>query len=319
MRVLVTGATGFVGTHALARLATEGMALVAATRREHARIAGASSVAVGEIGPGTDWRDALAGCDAVLHCAAIAHRLHAAPAAIEPEFERVNVLGTLRLAEQAAGAGVRRFVFVSSIGVLGATDPGRPFGPHDAPAPLEPYARSKWHAEQGLRAIGERTSMQIVIVRPPLVHGAGNPGNALRLMRLVASGVPLPLGAVRAQRSYLGVANLADLLARCLVHPAAAGGAWLAADDEPLALPEVLRLVAQGMGRPCRLVPVPPAWLALAARVAHRHELADKLLGTLRVDASATRHALAWAPPHGARQGWIDAGRWYAAAHPRAR
>jgi UDP-glucose 4-epimerase len=267
-------------------------------RDDVARIAGVDYVTVGDLGGATDWSAALDGCDVVIHAAARAHVLR--DTAMDPaaEYRRVNVEGTLRLADQAIAAGVRRFVFVSSIKVHGEeTAPQRPFRPDDVPAPSDPYGQSKLDAEEGVRARIEPAGLEWVIVRPTLVYGPGVRANFLRMLQWLRRGIPLPLAAVQNRRSLIALDNLAALLERCAVHPAAANQIFLAADGEDLSTPELLRRLARAMGRHARLLPVPPAALLIAASLAGRRDVVRRLVGNLQVDVSKTCERLDWSPP----------------------
>jgi UDP-glucose 4-epimerase len=212
------------------------------------------------------------------------------------EFRRVNVAGTLRLARQAADAGVRRFLFVSSIKVNGAETFDLPFTADDTPAPDSPYAISKQEAELGLRQIAEESGLEVVIIRPPLVFGPGVLGNFDALLRYVASGVPLPLGAIDNQRSFVALDNLVDLMMTCLHHPAAANQVFLVSDGEDLSTTALLRRTAAALGRPARLIPVPALVLRATARMLKQTDLAQRLCGSLQVSITKTRKRLGWAP-----------------------
>jgi nucleoside-diphosphate-sugar epimerase len=209
--------------------------------------------------------------------------------------------------------GVRRLVFLSSIGVLGIHTNGRgPFFVSDAPKPVEDYAISKWEAEQALMAVSAKTGLEVVVVRPPLVYGPGVKGNLLRLLRCVARSVPLPLGAVHNQRSLMGLSNLVDLLLRCAEHPAAAGQTFLASDGLDLSTPHLIRLMAEGMNRPARLLPVPVALLQAGGSLLGKRGELDRLVGSLQVDSRHTRELLGWTPPVSVADGVREMGRWYA-------
>ncbi|MDP2830248.1 MAG: SDR family oxidoreductase [Sulfuricellaceae bacterium] len=299
--VLVTGANGFIGCALCPALAATGFAVRRAVR------AGSlpESVAVGDIGPDTDWRMALAGCDAVVHLAARVHVPRAEAAGTEAAFRTVNTAGTLNLARQAAAAGVSRFVFVSSIKVNGE---GRaaPYHEADAAAPQDAYARSKWAAEQGLWAIAGETGLAVVVLRPPLVYGPGVGANFQRLLGWVAHGWPLPFAQVDNRRSLLYLGNLVDAIRVCLAHPAAAGKTYLVADGEEVSTPELLRRLARALRRPVRLHPLPVSWLRLAAAVSGRGAELDRLLGSLTVDTRGIRHDLGWHPPYTLDQGLAE-------------
>jgi nucleoside-diphosphate-sugar epimerase len=252
----------------------------------------------GDLEPAADWSVALAGISAVVHLAARVHVMADTAANPLEEFRRVNVQGTLNLARQAAAAGVRRFVFVSSIKVNGeATQPGFPFTADDAPAPLDAYGVSKMEAEQGLREIARQTGMDVVIIRPPLVYGPGVKANFAAMMRWLKRGVPLPLGAIHNQRSLVALDNLVDLIVTCITHPAAANPIFPVSDGEDVSTTGLLRRMGQAMGRPARLIPVPAGLLKLAATVLGKPDVAQRLCGSLPVDIEKTRRLLGWTPP----------------------
>lgn len=297
-RVLVTGANGFVGRALCAEAVTRNWN-VRGTARSHRDLPNMiEGFVIGGINGIMNWRDVLANRDIVVHLAARVHVMQEVIADPLAEFRRVNVEGTLNLARQAALAGVRRFVYVSSIKVNGeATRFVSPFLADDAPAPLDAYGVSKMEAEQGLREIALRTSMEVVIIRPPLVYGPGVKANFATMMRLLWRGVPLPLGAIHNQRSLVALDNLVDLIMTCVTHPAAAGQTFLVSDDEDVSTTELLRRMGQAMGHPARLVPVPASFLKLAASMVGKQDVAQRLCGSLQVDIEKTRRLLGWSPP----------------------
>ena len=293
MKLVVTGASGFIGGALVRRSRAENIEVVPVIRAPASR---AGERSVGDIDGDTDWSDIVRGADAVVHLAARVHEMGESSADARDAYRRTNVAGTINLARQAEAAGVRRFVFLSSIKVNGeTTSPGRPFRPDDPPNPSDSYALSKWEAEEGLRALAR---MEIVVIRPPLVYGPGARGNLEALLAWLRRGRPLPLGAVTGnRRSLIGVDNLVDLILACLVHEAAPGRLFLASDGEDVSTRRLIELLAPAAGRAPRLFAVPPGLLALAARIAGRGAAADRLLGNLQVDASATFRLLDWTPP----------------------
>ncbi len=313
--MLVTGASGFIGQALCSTLTARGHMVRAAVRSADSMPSadGLDVVEVGEVGAETDWSAALAGVGCVIHCAARAHVMHETEADALVIYRAVNVSGTQRLAEQAAVLGVRRLVFLSSIGVLGIHTNNRgPFFVSDAPKPVEDYAISKWEAEQALWAVSAQTGLEVVAVRPPLVYGPGVKGNLLRLLRWVARGVPQPLEAVHNQRSLVGLSNLVDLLLHCAEHSAAAGQTFLASDGQDLSTPQLIRLMAEGMNRPARLLPVPMALLQAGGLLLGKRGEIDRLVSSLQVDSGYTQAQLGWIPPVSVEDGVRDMARWYA-------
>lgn len=309
--LLVTGANGFVGRHLLATLQTRGIATRRALRAAPGAAAGDDAV-VGELDAHTDWNPALQGVHTVVHLAGLAH--------VDPKsvpdplatYRRVNTAGTLALADAAARCGVTRFIFVSSVKVMGESSGARPYAVGDAPAPRDPYGISKLEAEQGLAAFGGR--MHVAIVRPPLVYGPGVRANFQKLMQLVARGTPLPLASVGNRRSLVSVENLCDLLLRLATDPAAISGTFFVSDGEDLSTPSLLRRVASALGVPARLFPFPPGILAVAARCIGKAEVADRLLGSLQVDIGFTRERVGWEPPVPIDEALARTARWFLSA-----
>lgn len=302
--IAVTGATGFIGSALIKRLVNDCRSVTALTR--NATPVGPARVhSVGNLECSTKLKGALAGADAVVHLAARVHMM--AESAGEDTlalYRSVNVEGSRRVAEAAASAGVRRLVFLSSIKVLGeATFLTKPFTASDTPRPLDAYGQTKWEAEQVLWDVARETGLEVVVVRPPLVYGPGVKANFERLMKLVQRGVPLPLGGVRNRRSMVGLDNLVDLLIRCVDAPEAAGQTFLVSDGRDLSSPELIRLIAQAMGRSPRLLPVPKAILRLAGSITGKQAEMDRLCGSLQVDSSETRRVLQWEPPISVEEG----------------
>ncbi len=304
-RVVVTGASGFVGRALCAELLRRGHSVRAALRQIEGLSAlekGAEPVVVGAINAATDWKAALAGCDVVIHLAARVHVMDEKASDPLAEFREVNTEGTLNLARQAAQSGVRRFVFISTIKVNGE---GRdePYQETAVPRPEDAYAISKWEAEQGLLRIAADTGLEVVILRPPLVYGPGVKANFLRLLRTVARGWPLPLGAIRNRRSLLYLGNFVDAIRVCVEHPAAAGQTFLLDDGQPVSTPELVRAVAHALDRPARLLAVPVKVLELVGALLGKRAAVARLTGSLFVDSTSMRIRLGWKPPYTMQQG----------------
>jgi nucleoside-diphosphate-sugar epimerase len=311
--VLVTGGRGFVGMALSTAALSKGFAVRISSRQKLTTPRSLLEFCqVGDLCPTTDWFAALQGIDAVVHCAGRAHVMK--DTAVDPLaiFRTVNLDGTLSLARQAVEARVKRFVFISSIGVNGAqTVLGKPFSEIDKPNPHNAYALSKWEAEQGLLRIAAETGMEVVIIRPPLVYGPGAPGNFGSLIRWLQRGVPLPLGAIHNQRSLVALDNLVDLIVTCLTHPAAANQTFLVSDGEDVSTTELLRRMGQATGHPARLVSVPAGLLKLAATMLGKRDVAQRLCGSLQVDIEKTLRLLDWTPPLSLDQGLKKAAEGY--------
>jgi nucleoside-diphosphate-sugar epimerase len=308
--VCVTGASGFIGRALVRQLGRDGWRVRAATRSAASGFGPWAGVVPGmQLAPDTDWQPALQGADAVVHAAARVHRMRDGAADPLAEFRAINVDGSMNLARQAVAAGVRRFVFLSTVGVHGAQTHGRAFSTNDPVAPHSDYARSKHEAEQALRALATSSGMELVILRPPLVYGPAAPGNFGLLLSWLRRGLPLPLASVDNRRSLVGLDNLLDLVGLCLIHPAAANQVFMAADGEDISTPELLRRLGQALGRPARLFPVPLVMLRAGARLAGRSGMFTQLCGSLQVDIGATRERLGWNPPFSLGQGLARAAR----------
>ncbi len=302
MRIAVTGANGFVG-HALVReLAANNHQVLAYVRQpgDFARIDGVATVAAPELGQYSDWqfRNEL-GIDVLVHLAARVHVMQDTSADPLSEFRKVNVSGTVNLARQAAEAGVKRFIFLSSIKVNGEfTVSGRTFSASDEPAPSDPYGISKLEAENELRQISNQTGIEVVIIRPPLVYGPGVKANFQSMMRWLARGVPLPMaGATENRRSLVALDNLVDLIVTCLQHPAAANQTFLVSDGEDLSTVQLLKRMGVAMGHPAHLFYLPPALLKLGEAVLNKPGTYQRLYGSLQLDIAKTRQLLGWIPP----------------------
>jgi nucleoside-diphosphate-sugar epimerase len=269
------------------------------------------TTSIGNIGPETNWADALTGIEAVVHLAARVHVLKESARNPLAEFRLVNVAGTERLARMAASAGVRRLVYVSSIKVNGEHTHEFPFTEADTPGPQDAYGLSKWEAELALLKIAAETGLEVVIVRPPLVYGPGAGGNFLRMMDWVNRGFPLPLGSIHNSRSLIYLGNLVDALVTCVVDPRAAGNLFLVSDGEDVSTPDLIRRLAQAIERRPLLIHFPPALLRLAGLLTGKSAEVERLLGSLRVDSSKIRRELRWTPPFSMMQGLRATATWY--------
>ena len=305
MRVLVTGASGFIGTALCRELCAHGHAVRAAVRsaadEEPERL---ERVVVTDIAGEFDRGALLDGIDAVVHLVAVAYG-----AGDEAMLRRINVEGAERLARAAAGR-VRRFVFLSSVKAQGEESGGRPFSETDKPRPEDAYGRAKLEAERSLFEIAAGSGMELAVLRPPLVYGPGVKGNFLRLLRWVDSGWPLPLGAVDNRRSLIYVGNLVGAIARCVERPEASG-TFLVGDDESPSTPELVSRMANALGHSARMWPVPVSWLRLAGRIARREEVVRRLVCSLALDTSLARTRFGWQPPFTLSQGLTATALWY--------
>jgi nucleoside-diphosphate-sugar epimerase len=309
--ILVTGANGFIGTALCENL--RGQWRVRGSVRDRPAMIGAVNLEIVEhdVSPGEDWSGALGGVSVVIHVAARVHVMKEFVSDPRQAFESVNFYGTVNLARQAAEAGAKRFIFLSSIGVNGIESHGQPISESSEINPHSDYARSKLLAEDGLKEIAQKTGMEVVIIRPPLVYGPAAPGNFAALIRWVASGIPLPLAAVtKNRRSFVFVDNLVDLIRVCLDHPAAANQTFVVSDGENLSTAALLRRMGDALERSARLIPVPVSLLRMGARLLGKRDMAQRLCGSLEVDISKTKELLGWEPPVS-----VDEGLWRTAAH----
>jgi nucleoside-diphosphate-sugar epimerase len=302
--IVLTGANGFIGKSVHAALLAAGRPVVALSRA-----GGNGLIQIGSLTQTTEWGPTLKTAGCVVHLAARVHMLNDKASDPLSEFRQVNVDATLHLARQAARAGVKRFVFVSSIKVNGETTvAGQCFHDDDAPQAVDPYAISKLEAEQGLREVSNATGMEVVVIRPPLVYGPGVKANFATLMKWISRGVPLPFGAVTEnRRSLIAVENLADLIVCCTAHPRAANELFLASDGEDLSTAELIRRIGIALGRPARLLSVPVAVLEAVATLAGKKEFAQRLLGSLQVSSDKARDVLNWRPPLSTTEGLVRA------------
>ena len=301
MRIAVTGANGFVGQAVVQYLAHNDHQVLAYTRRPKFLTGGAAitPMVAPELGTHADWRFRSGqNIDVLVHTAARVHVVREEAVDSLAEYYSANTAGTLALAQQAATAGVKRFVFISSVKVNGeSTQLGRAFTEADAPNPQDAYGQSKYEAEQGLRQISADTNMEVVIIRPPLVYGPGVKANFAALMSAVQRGWPLPLGMVHNQRSLVALDNLVDFIVTCMTHPQAASQTFLVSDGQDLSTNVLVRGMAQAAGVPVRLLPVPVWALRAGASLLGKGDMVQRLCGNLQVNILKARSLLGWAPP----------------------
>lgn len=312
--ILVTGATGFVGQALCKRLANDSFTVRCAVRlSDHLASAQFSRIErfiIEDIGPDTDWSKALPGIDTIVHLAARVHVINDKDADPPAEFRRINVSGTEHLAREAAKAGVKRFIFLSSIKVNGEGK-NTPYSEAQSVHPSDPYGISKWEAEQALRRIETETGMKVIIIRPPLVYGPGVKANFLNLIKLVNSGIPLPLASVSNKRSLIYIENLVDAIVSCIRNPNAAGQTYLVSDGEDVSTPELARRLASALGRPARLFPFPAGLMGIAGKLMGKSELVDRLIGSLLINSSKIHRDLGWKPPCTMELGLKRTAEWF--------
>ena len=320
-KILITGGTGFVGSALIKLLVNNGRQIISTVRQESQNISinkkQKNFINVGKIGSNTDWSDTLLNINTVVHLAARVHVMQDDAEDPLAAFSEVNTFGTEHLAREAAKAGVRRFVYLSSIKVNGEETGLRArniglgteefvlsksnvrarFSESDVPNPQDPYAVSKWEAEQILHSIAKETGMEVVVIRPPLVYGPRVKANFLNMMRWLHRGVPLPLGAINNKRSLVALGNLVDLIMTCVDHPAAANQTFLAGDGEDLSTTELLRRMGKALGKPARLLPVPERLLKAGLQAIGKNDIAQRLCSSLQVDISKAQDMLGWRPP----------------------
>lgn len=310
--VLITGATGFIGSSLVRELSGRGYRVrgTVSRRQPDRKVTAIEWQPIGDIDATTDWREALRGIDTVVHAAGVAHLLRR-QAKDRSRYYRVNFDATVHLARSAARAGVKRLVFLSTVGVLGTATRERPFTENTASDPCNDYAKSKWLAEQGLKEVAAASGLEFVILRPPLVYGERAPGNFQRLVRLVATRVPLPFGSIRNQRSMISVSNLTDLLADCIVSASAKNETYLVADGVDVSTPELLEWIAEGLGVRLHLINIPAALLLKLGGVLGRAGEIESLCGSLQLDTRKIRQHLDWTPRFAPSEAIVDAVRSY--------
>lgn len=331
MNVLVTGANGFIGKALCERLSSKGLLVRGAVRSKASSVvlpAGIESLSIGSIGSDTKWGRAVEGIDTVVHLAARLYVLGDAAPIQHAAYRQVNVEGTKSLASAAATAGVKRFVYISSVKVNGESTGNKnkkqgsefriqegelkaAFSEKDIPNPQDPYAVSKWEAEKVLNKISEETGMEIVILRSPLLYGPGVKANFLRLLVMVDRGIPLPLASVNNRRSLIYLDNLVDAIITCMKHTKAAGQTYFVSDGEDVSTPELIRRISSALGRPVRLFHCPTDVLKVAGKLSGKVAEMERLTDSLAVDISKIRRDLDWKAPFSMDQGLRETAKWY--------
>lgn len=314
-KIIVTGASGFVGKGLMACFTSAGFDVHGVVRQ--GPIASSKYFNLGECGLKTDWLPLLKGREVIVHTAARVHIMNDSSPDPLSDFRKVNVDGTLNLARQAVVAGVRRLIFISSIGVNGSNTTEKLFDELSIPAPPTDYALSKLEAEEGLRELVQGSDMELVIIRPPLVYAGHAPGNFQRLMKLVALGLPLPFGSIKNQRSMIALENLVDFIALCVEHPEAANELFLISDGVNVSTPEMIYHLAEGMERKARMMPIPDQFMRWGTSLLGKQALYSQLCGSLTIDSSKAHDLLGWKPVVTPADALQQAGRDYLALHAK--
>ena len=303
-KVLATGSTGFVGSALLAELQKLPDFRVVCAVRSAVSPASDDVVSVGDIDGATDYSSAITDVNVLVHSAARAHIMKDEVAYPLAEYQKVNVAGSENLARQAAAAGVKRFIYISSVKVSGESTSGKvPYTESMTAAPEDAYGQSKYEAEEALKKIAEETGMELVVIRPPLVYGPGVKANFLSLLKLSKLSVPLPFGLVNNQRSMIYRENLVDFIIQCIDHPNAANQTFLISDGHDLSLSNLIRSIRKAMNKPAWLLPVPISLFKLAGKITGKTAVVDRLVGDLQVDSSKAQRLLGWKPPYTVEEG----------------
>jgi nucleoside-diphosphate-sugar epimerase len=306
-KILVTGAGGFVGRSLIPELKNKGYSVVGTVRKGSCE---ADRCLIKSLGPETFWEDALEGVSTVIHLAAHVHRLDENPLDTLTTYRTINTDGTIHLAKQAIKSGVRRFIFISTIKVLGQ-ERSAPYTDIDPPDPMDAYAISKWEAEKRLAEISKKSEMDYVILRPTLVYGPGVKANFFNLLRFVEKGIPLPFLNIKNNRSLLFSGNLISAIITCIEHPRAADQTFLISDEPHLSTSNLIRMIAESMGRPYRLFPFPGAILRLAAKITDKEQIYRRLCGSLYINSDRINERLGWQRPYSAAQGIYMTTNWF--------
>lgn len=295
--VLVTGASGFVGRALCNRFARSWRVRAAVRNLDMSAPQNLVEYTLGELDIGFDWGGCLTGVDAIVHCASLVHVSEGRDGTGADAFERINVRGTIRLAQQAATAGVKRFVFLSSIGVNGdRTEQGRPFNELSPPAPRTLYAKSKLAAEKALRAIAEDTGLEVVIVRPPMVYGANAPGNFQMLRQMLEKGYPLPFGAIHNRRDFVGIDNLTDFLVTCAENSEASNQTFLVSDGSCISTTQFVNAMASCLSSNSINLPIPAPLLKVIGKLFNKDAEVKSACSNLEIDISKAQRYLGWSP-----------------------
>ena len=313
-KILITGIRGFVGQAVCARLRRDNLHMLAGTTREANSEAGPERVPlyhIPKIGPETDWTQAVSGAEIVIHLAARVHIMNDRSPNPFAAFRRVNSEGTKTLAIQAAAAGVKRFVYISTVKVAGEKSSERGFTENDIAKPEDNYSISKWEAEQNLADIAKTTKMEIVVLRPPLIYGPGVKGNFNNLLKAVESGTILPLGSIRNKRSLLFVGNLADAISVVVNHPNAGNQTFFVSDDDDTSTPELIKSISVALGRKTRLLNFPLSLLKIAGFLIGKSNTIRRLSGSLTVDINHIKTHVGWQPPFSMEDGLKDTAKWF--------
>jgi len=300
MSLLVTGSSGFLGKYLLQFIIAKDYDFKLLSRSPLNGVPIEKQFLVDDFRTITDVRRVFEDVDVIVHCAARVHVMNDCSSNPLEAFREVNTYGTLSLAQKAADAGVKRFIFISSIKVNGeSTELSFPFKPDNNFVPTDPYGLSKYEAEVGLRTITQKTDMEVVIIRPPLVYGPGVKGNFATMMKWVNNGVPIPLGGIKGnRRSLVSLDNLVDLIVTCIAHTNAANQTFLVSDDDDLSMTGLLQNIAKALDVASRLIPIPSSWFILAAKLIGKPSISQRLCGSLQVDISKTKELLNWTPPY---------------------
>ena len=311
-RVLVTGASGFIGRILCKQILRHDHEVRCAVRNSSISEGLPGHVVVmDEIGSNTNWEKIFEGVFAIVHLAARVHVTQDSARDPLEEYRKVNSFNTERLAYMAAASSVKRFIYISSIGVNGKSTNNTSFTENDLPNPFDSYTLSKWEAEKALKKVEIETGLEVVVIRPPLVYGPGNPGNFIRLLQWVNSGLPLPLASVANLRSFVYVENLVDAIISCLDHPVAANQTYLVSDGKDISTSEIIQLLANLLDKPARLLTIPTIILRLAGKLVGKSTDVDRLLDSLVIDSSKIRRELGWVPPYSMGQGLKETVDWF--------